>query len=168
VFLVRYFFSNYYETEEKKQYNFISKWTKFQILYYTFYHSLFINHICRTETRYKSNYALPNMLRGTFLTDNKYVFDTMPGYNLICRHSQTGSRSGVVMRISELIYITQLGMISLSISTENWSRQLEKLTDRKLNLRRSIYRVRNTNKITSLSCYRTILSELQYKDNKNK
>ena len=35
----------------------------------------------------------------SFLPDNHYVFDKIPGYKLVCRNRQTGSRVSVVMYI---------------------------------------------------------------------
>ena len=46
------------------------------------------------------------MLCETFLTDNNYVFDAIPGYKLTYRNRQTGSRGGVAMYIrDDLNYI---------------------------------------------------------------
>ena len=42
------------------------------------------------------------MLCETFLTDNNYVFYTIPGYKLVMRIRQTGSRGDVAMYIRDI------------------------------------------------------------------
>ena len=98
----------------------------------------------------------------TFLTDNKYVFYTNPGYKLVCRNKQTGSWGGVVMYIrDDLNYIIR-DHISVNIDGKFESIFVEVHSKTGNCIFGEIYRVPNTNEILSISYYETILNKLQH------
>ena len=107
------------------------------------------------------------MLCETFLTDNNYVFYTIPGYKLVCRNRQTGSRGGVAIYIrDDLNYIIR-DDISVNIDGKFESIFVEAHSKTVNCIFDEIYRVPNTSEILSISYNETILNELQHiqKDN---
>ena len=102
------------------------------------------------------------MLCETFLTDNNYVFYTIPGYKLVCRNRQTGSRGGVAMYIrDDLNYIIR-DDISVNIDGKFESIFVEAHSKTVNCIFGEIYRVPNTSEILSISYYETILNKLQH------
>ena len=102
------------------------------------------------------------MLCITFLTDNNYVFYTIPGYELVCRNRQTGSRGGVAMYIrDDLNYIIR-DDISVNIDGKFESIFIEAHSKTVNCIFGEIYRVPNTGEIISISYYETSLNKLQH------
>ncbi len=58
------------------------------------------------------------MLCETFLTENNCAFYNIPGYNLVCRNRQTGSRGGVAMYIRDDLNYMNRDDISINIDGE--------------------------------------------------
>lgn len=102
------------------------------------------------------------MLCETFLTNNNHAFYTIPGYNLVCRNRQTGTRGGVAMYIrDDLNYISRddisinIDGIFESIFVEVHSKNINCIFG-------EIYRVPNTSETSSINYYETILNKLQH------
>jgi hypothetical protein len=96
------------------------------------------------------------MLCETFLIDNNYVFDAIPGYKLTYRNRQTGSRGGVAMYIrDDLNYIIR-DDISVNIDGKFESIFVEAHSKTVNCIFGEIYRVLNTSEILSISYYETI------------
>jgi len=98
----------------------------------------------------------------TFLIDINYVFYTIPGYKLVCRIRQTGSRGGVAMYIRD-----DLNYIIHDDNSVNIDGKFEsifvKAHSKTVNcIFGEIYRVPNTSEIVSISYYETILYKLQH------
>jgi hypothetical protein len=101
------------------------------------------------------------MLCETFLTENNCAFYNIPGYNLVCRNRQTGSRGGVAMYIRDDLNYMNRDDISINIDGEFESIFVEVNSNNASCIFGEIYRVPNTSEITSLARYETVVNKLQ-------